>query len=311
MPADIGSQIITLKFFDPVDSYVVNRLAKETRRLGIYTGGYLTRISDISVSLAPLACEIGDGTYQVRGETQAAVTVAVSSALPYVVLRWVYTASASIDYMDFVAVALGSILSTDIVVGKCVFAGSTLTGFDYALRTNPVILALFLKAEALAVPSMRVMVRAGRVSYGSGNYEIAVQESPLFVAPTSNSRIDLLQINTLGAVIITQGVAAASPAVPNYGGLVTLAEVTLGVGQTTILSSNIKDVRGFVSVATNDAVLVTGNQTVAGVKTFTSQVVLLAGANFSQQQAVGMRIENRTSDPATPATGQVWLRTDL
>lgn len=25
----------------------------------------------------------------------------------------------------------------------------------------------------------------------------------------------------------------------------------------------------------------------------------------------GLVIENRTSDPATPATGQIWLRTDL
>ena len=29
------------------------------------------------------------------------------------------------------------------------------------------------------------------------------------------------------------------------------------------------------------------------------------------KEAVGMIIENRTSDPSSPATGQIWFRTDL
>ncbi len=33
--------------------------------------------------------------------------------------------------------------------------------------------------------------------------------------------------------------------------------------------------------------------------------------NFAQQQATGFRIENRTSDPISPALGEIWLRTDL
>lgn len=33
--------------------------------------------------------------------------------------------------------------------------------------------------------------------------------------------------------------------------------------------------------------------------------------NFADQQALSFRIENRTSDPASPTVGQVWLRTDL
>jgi hypothetical protein len=32
---------------------------------------------------------------------------------------------------------------------------------------------------------------------------------------------------------------------------------------------------------------------------------------FNGQQALSFRFENRTSDPGSPATGQVWLRTDL
>ncbi len=33
--------------------------------------------------------------------------------------------------------------------------------------------------------------------------------------------------------------------------------------------------------------------------------------NFAKQEATALVIENRTSDPATPVDGQIWLRTDL
>lgn len=36
-----------------------------------------------------------------------------------------------------------------------------------------------------------------------------------------------------------------------------------------------------------------------------------ASVNFNGQQATNFRIENRTSDPSSPAEGQIWLRTDL
>lgn len=32
---------------------------------------------------------------------------------------------------------------------------------------------------------------------------------------------------------------------------------------------------------------------------------------FSEQQALQLAVENRTSDPSTPVDGQIWLRTDL
>lgn len=36
-----------------------------------------------------------------------------------------------------------------------------------------------------------------------------------------------------------------------------------------------------------------------------------ASVDFLQQQALQFRIENRTSDPGSPAAGEIWLRTDL
>ncbi len=37
----------------------------------------------------------------------------------------------------------------------------------------------------------------------------------------------------------------------------------------------------------------------------------VASVEFDQQQALQFRIENRTSDPGSPAVGEIWLRTDL
>lgn len=36
-----------------------------------------------------------------------------------------------------------------------------------------------------------------------------------------------------------------------------------------------------------------------------------SSVGFGQQQLTSARIENRTSDPASPAEGEIWLRTDL
>jgi len=244
MPVDIGNQVITVKFFDPVDSDVANRIGIGVRKVGIYSGGYLTKVDDVTATLSTFDCEIGDGTYQIRGLTGVSVNVTVSPAIPYVVIRWVYTGSAADDYMEFLGVS--SVLPTDIVVAKCNFSGSILNGFDYTLRTNPNVFDLFLKVESTVPAGLYVRVRAGKVTYGNYTSDIVDQLSPLFSVPGVNSRIDLVQINAAGAVIITQGTPAGSPVAPDYGGLVTLAEVTLTTGQASITTANIRDVRSYI-----------------------------------------------------------------
>jgi len=148
MASNLGGQVPTVKYFDPVDSAVANRIAIGVRKSGIYSGGYLTRVNDTTVTVSIFDIEIQDsvGTgNQIRCYTTSSVNVTVSSATPYIVLRWTYTGSASVDYVDFKVLALGSILSTDIIVGLCQFSGSVLTGFDYTSRTNPNVFDLFCK----------------------------------------------------------------------------------------------------------------------------------------------------------------------
>jgi len=269
MPSDVGSQTVTVKYFDAVDSPVVNRIGVDVRKVGIYSGGYLTKINDTSVSLSTLVTEIGDGTYQVRITTGTAVTVAISSAAPVIVLRWVYTGSQADDYMDFVNVAAGSVLSTDIVVGAGTFIGSTLqSSFDYTLRTNPDVMDLFLKVEPTSPASMAVRVRAGRVNYGIENFDVIDQVTGTITAPVANSRIDLVYIDTDGTVKVSTGTAAASPVAPSYNSKVALAQITLTSASTSITSSMIKDVRSWVSAGPVPAgVIVMWSGTVATVPT--------------------------------------------
>jgi len=243
MPNDIGVQERTVAYFDPVDSSIVNRIGKDVRKTGIYSGGYLTKVSDVSVSLSALSCEITDGTHQERIRTTTAATVTVSSTLTYVVLRWTYTGSAAVDYMEILGIAAGSLQANDLIVGVCSYSGSTLQGFVYTLRSNPQIMDLFLKVEPTVAASMYCRVRAGRVNYGTANYDIVDQLTPLMAAPVAGTNVYAIQVNAAGAVIATLN--ATTP--PSYGGLVTLAEITLTVGQTTITASSIKDVRSFVT----------------------------------------------------------------
>lgn len=259
MPSNLGNQQVTVKYFDPVDSDVANRIGLGVRKPGIYSGGYVTRVSDVSATISALDCEIGDGTYQVRiqtgvgGSGNLAVT-GIGAGTPYIILRWTYTGSITADYLEALAVAFGSITANDVIVCKCTFPGGTLTpgyGWDITdkiiTRTNPNVQDLFLKVEPTVPASLYVRIRGGRVSYGTANYDIGDQTIVVTVPP-ANSWITLIQVNTSGAIIASAiGSAAASPTAPVYGGLITLAEVTTTAGGSTVSASNIKDVRGFVS----------------------------------------------------------------
>ena len=94
MPSNIGQQIVTIKYKDPVDNEIGNRVGLGVRKLGIYKGGLLTKVDNTTVSLSPLDCEIKsqENEHQIRIQTQSSVNITVSSTDRFVVLRWDYTA---------------------------------------------------------------------------------------------------------------------------------------------------------------------------------------------------------------------------
>jgi hypothetical protein len=256
-----GSQTIVHQYFEDAVASQWDKRHKDIRPRGIYSGGYLTKVNDSEVTLSPLVVEIGDSSLQISVRTADTYTLKtgnldsglIASATPYIVLRWSYAATPG-NYMEIHAVAAA--LANDIIVGKCVFEGATLTGFDYADRTFLNVQNLFLKVEPSEASEMYVRVRAGRIQSTTGYVPIADQKvGPFSVPGGSNSRIDLVYVDTDGTVNIFQGTAAVSPSAPSYGGKLVLAEVRIVNGDTYIPASRITDVRAFI---TNSTPIVSG-----------------------------------------------------
>jgi hypothetical protein len=289
-----GSQESSIQYAAQVNSGLTENIIKGLIPTGIYSGGYVTATGANSVSISPLACSITDGNYQMRINTTVAVSLTgLASTNPtYIVLRWAYAASST-NYMD--VLALPNILpnANDLVIAKLTGVGTSIA-IDYTLRSNPLVFIKNLLVEPTESASMYVRIRAGKASFGPSTYEIVDQRSPLFTAPVTNPRIDVIGVDSTGTVVVVPGTEAASPVAPSYGTTLALAEITLQTSSTSITASMIRNVQNAARFAGN-AVLLTGDQTVAGIKTFSGGIV----------------IENRTSDPGSPATGRLWIRTDV
>lgn len=246
MPTNVGGQTISVLFHSVANSSVWNKRQLNVRQTGIYTGGWLGVVNNTTASLTSLACEITDGTYQIRAATSLPVNVTVSSATPYIILRWAY-AGAVTDYMEILAVASPN--ANDLIVGKCTFSGGgALNGFSYTERSNPDVHELYLKVEPTGETEMRVRVRGGYYQTPTGSIQIPDQKSSVITPPTSNSKIFLIYVDTDGTIAVdSSGVAAVTPVAPDYLGKLVLAEILVSAGATSIAASDITDVRPFIT----------------------------------------------------------------
>lgn len=239
MAGDIGNQTVTIKYQDRVDSPIVNARCLNIRPAGIYIGGYLSITGANTVSVSPLECEIGDGTYQVKVKTGSAVTVTCTKgSAEVVILRWTYTGSASQDYMELLAT--NSPAANDLIVGKVVYTGAAITSVTYGdstyPRTTPNVQRLFLKVQPTETPGSSVRVRAGRAHTGSTFQEIADQT--LSLAAYSSGDVIYIYINDTGGL-------AHSKTVSDYAGMAFVAKVTYPA-DGIINEDDIEDARCFV-----------------------------------------------------------------
>jgi len=251
-----GTQSIVWQYFVEASGENFGKRMNNILPAGIYSGGYLTRVNDSRVSLSTFVVEISDGTNQISVRTAGAATLdsttldsgAIASGTPYLVLRWSYVLSV-INYVEIHALAsLSDRLENDLVIGKCVFAGSTLSSFDYSDRTFPKILERNLQVETTSDTEMYVRVRGGQVPTSTGSITVPDQKVGPFAIPSSpNSRIDVVYVDAAGSVQILQGTASTNPSTPNYQGKLALATVRLVNGDTNILWNRITDVRSFLT----------------------------------------------------------------
>lgn len=297
-----GGQQLSLKYGAPGNSAEINRRFVDVRPVGIYEGGVLSVVDNTHASLAALVCEIADGTHQVRVATTAAVSILVGSGTPYIILRWSYTGTTS-DYMEILAVASGSILSTDLVVAKCTFTGGgALNGFDYGDSTYPRSYPNDQEFSLKVVPAtgMKMYVNPGNFQDNVQSYLVPFQLTSAITSPASNSKIFLVYIDpATGTVSIdTSGTAAASPVAPEYNGKLVLAEVTVASTTTAITASMIKDVRPHVTYGKEAVDGTTITRTTAGALKRTDPYYMLT-------RTIGHQLSGNTAWTALTNYGTV------
>lgn len=100
-------------------------------------------------------------------------------------------------------------------------------------------------AHEQATPDMTVRIEAGAIFDGATLTEVPAQSTPALAAPATNPRIDRIVIDrATGTASVVTGTEAASPSPPAIAGNVApVAQISLVVGQTSILNTDITDER--------------------------------------------------------------------
>lgn len=124
----------------------------------------------------------------------------------------------------------------------------------------------FLECSPTDPPSMAVVVTAGKVNIDGTWKSYAGGTTSTITAPSSHPRIDLVCLDSTGALTVVTGTEAASPSKPSTRGKLPIAFITLAVGQTTITDTDIVDGRAFLQTQTvfrdHYSALATASQTV-------------------------------------------------
>ena len=251
-----GNQEITYEYFEEATAKDFNKKDLDIHPRGVYKGGYLTRVNDSEITLSPFTVEIGDASEQVSVKSSSLAILnsgtldsgTISSTTPVIVLRWAFVEQQD-NYVEVHAIAsVGAAQANDIIVGRCVFSGATLTGFNYNGRTFLNVQDLFLRVEAPGDIGMNVRLRAGRIQ-NSAQYVLVPEQvvGPFAVPGAPNSRIDLVYIDDDGNALIQQGSASPSPSAPSYANKLVVAEVRIVNGDANIAASRVTDVRSFIT----------------------------------------------------------------
>jgi len=134
---------------------------------GIYSGGACT-IDGSNINIDPLLVEIGDGTRQVRIETQAVVAVTPDSTNRRIVMRYTYQEQED-WYAEFVCVPIGGQTAYDLIIADVSFAAGVPVGISYRYTSIPNIGRVGITREEfiIAVENQTVLTLTGQ-GYFSG-----------------------------------------------------------------------------------------------------------------------------------------------
>lgn len=212
---------------------------------GIYEGFDLSKIDDTTVT-------VGTGTAYVRDSANslscritldAADNITVSTATPYIVMRftWVNTET---NKPSFLALGYSSIQATDIILGECIFDGSTLTEFSYTITTYASLAKLEENKNAFHVESSQPISNQIEITGGDAviNGKLVTITDTTFTVSTNTTlgRKDVIYVDDSGTVGIVEGIDAGSPTTPTYpANVLILCELQRGASRSTVKNNEI------------------------------------------------------------------------
>ena len=250
---DYGTQTHVFDYRQAATGQGFNRLNYKLLPPGIYEGGTLTRISDVLIEISALTCYITDSgnNVGVRIKTAVAQQISISSAEPWVVLRFSWV-NAENNYMDMVAVSHANIQADDLVVGKAVYdVGLVMqTTFDYTERDYGALgqriedIKNAFRVYVTEPISKKLNVIGGEILSYNGTITVGSGETPE-LSDTTDGRVDLIYIDNDGSIAAVEGVDSSSPVTPDYDSRMVIAEVHRGASATYVSGDQVVQVRDF------------------------------------------------------------------
>lgn len=243
----IGGQTITYDYYQEGKGSGFNQINYKLHEPGIYDGGLITKVDETHVEISPLTAYITDSTnelgirvqtdYSLGGVGTVEVTV---SGLPdnkvYLILRFAWS-DIEDNWVEFLAVPYASILSTDVIIGRCVFNGATLlTTFDYTRRTVPSYLtnkSIFVdsfKVTPTEPPSLDIDISRGSCFVDGKYFDVSantVALSDISGFGVGNAKYDIIYVDTSGAFAVLGGVVGNPAVIPDFNSIVSGYPVAL------------------------------------------------------------------------------------
>ena len=245
---NFGTQTLRFDFKQPATGLGFNQIHYKTIPAGIYEGGLISKINDTSVNVAALECYIYDDANDlgIKISTATTAAISVSTVNIYVVLRFDWVDSEN-NYMDILAIPFASIQADDLVVGRCVFDGSTLqTTFDYTRRDDASLQTLEDRRDDFKVVptepiSNQVTVQGGTLISADGEITVATANTSA-ITDTTLGRIDLVYLDKTGAIQVLEGVDSGSPVEPDFPAGFVVARIDRGASKTIINGTEIEQI---------------------------------------------------------------------
>lgn len=132
-----------------------------------------------------------------------------------------------------------------------------------------------------------------------------------FTTPPADGDVATYDAATGTWVPAAGGGGGAVDSVNGQTGVVVLDADDIDDAVTTqkfVTSSDLTKLSNLSGTNTGDQTSIVG---ISGTMAEFNTAVTDGNILFNDEQGLGFRFENRTSDPGTPTVGQVWLRTDL